>query len=238
MNKTRTNQTFNWPLVSTLLLLTGIAGIPAMVILALVALGPENTLASSFVNPAHFQVPLAVFIHGGSGIAFFLTMPFQFSPRLRTKFIKYHKLMGRVAVLSAYVMAISGIWMHNVLSPESQGTRYIVLIITSLLICMSFTVALYSIWKKNIVAHQRWMARSVAITLAAVTPLFVDIVILLMFSNAPNLLAILTELQYNYGRLLGIIINVTVVEIIFWRSTTAQTITTPNEPYSQQGYLR
>jgi len=71
-----------------------------------------------------------------------------------------------------------------------------------------------------------------------VTPLFVDIVILLMFSNTPNLLAILTELQYDYGRLLGIIINVTVVEIIFWRSTTAQTITTPNEPYSQQGYLR
>jgi len=205
---------YNWPVVSTLLFLTGIAAIPAMFAVVMVAIGGSGVEGdSSFINHLHFATPSAMFVHGGSGILFFLTMPFQFSPRVRMNNLKRHKLAGRVAVVSGCVMALSGIWMHNVLSPESQGTRYSILIITSVAICICFLIAVWHIKKGNIHVHQLWMARAVAIVLAAITPLFIDIIIVLVFSHFEAIYQILIQFQYDYGRLLGIVINLAIVEM-------------------------
>jgi len=209
------NTPYNWPVVGTLLFLTGIAGIPAMfgivmVALAVLGFGGEP----SFISSIHFSKPGAMFIHGGAGILFFLTMPFQFSPKVRDNNPKRHKLAGRIAVISGCIMAISGVWMHNVLSPESQGIRYSILIMTSMAICSSFLIALWYVIKGNIQVHQLWMARAVAIVLAAITPLFIDIFILIIFSDLEVIFKMLTQFQYDYGRLLGIVINLSIVEII------------------------
>lgn len=209
------NTPYNWPVVGTLLFLTGIAGIPAMFFVAMVALAVVGLGGEpSFISSIHFSKPGAMFVHGGSGILFFLTMPFQFSPKVRAANPKRHKLAGRIAVISGCIMAISGVWMHNVLSPESQGVRYSILIITSMAICSSFLIALFYVIKGNIQVHQLWMARSVAIVLAAITPLFLDILILIIFSNFEVIYTMLTQFQYDYGRLLGIVINLSIVEII------------------------
>jgi len=206
---------FNWPVVGTLLFLTGIAGIPAIFLVLLVVMGPSAIDGvSSMINTLHFETPAAILVHGVSGILFFLTMPFQFSPRLRTNNLNRHKIAGRIALISSYIMAISGVWMHNVLSPDSQGTRYVVLIITSMAICLTFSIALWHIIKRNVQAHQKWMARAVAITLAAVTPLFIDILIVILFSHFEQIYTILNQLQYDYGRLIGIMINLVIVEFI------------------------
>lgn len=207
------NIPYNWPTVGTLLFLMGIPAIPAMFGLVLVALGPSGD-GASFINSFHFNTPSAIFVHGSAGILLFITMPFQFSPRVRANNPKRHKLAGRIAVISGCVMAISGIWMHNVLSPESQGIRYSILIMTSTAICISFIIAVYHVIKGNIPAHQKWMVRSVALVLAAVTPLFVDIFIMVLFSNFEVIYDQLIQLQYDYGRLLGIFINLSIVEII------------------------
>jgi len=209
------NTLYNWPVVGILLFLTGIAGIPAMFGVAIVALGVFGFAGeSSFISSIHFTQPGAMFVHGGAGILFFLTMPFQFSPRVRAKNPKRHKLAGRIAVVSGCIMAISGVWMHNVLSPESQGIRYSILILTSMAICSSFLIALWHVIKGNIQVHQLWMARAVAIVLAAITPLFIDIFILIIFSGFEVIFNMLTQFQYDYGRLLGIVINLSIVEII------------------------
>ena len=129
-------------------------------------------------------------------------------------------MAGRIVLCSAYVMAISGIWMHNVLSPESQGARYFVLIFTSMMICLAFSIALLHIIQRNIRAHQIWMARAVAITLAAVTPLFVDVVIMVLFGTFDHLLELMTQLQYDYGRLLGMAINLTIAEVFMRKKHT------------------
>ena len=206
---------YNWPVVATLLFLTGIASIPAMFSLIIIALGPSVAGEySSFINSIHIAAPSAIFVHGGAGIIFFFTMPFQFSPRLRSNNLSRHKLAGQVAVISGCIMAISGIWMHNVLSPDSQGVRYGILIMTSLAICISFIIAIYHVINGNIQKHQQWMARSVAIILAAITALFIDILILLIFSDFEVVYKMLTQFQYDYGRLFGIVINLVIVEII------------------------
>ncbi|NMP30663.1 DUF2306 domain-containing protein [Thalassotalea sp. M1531] len=205
----------NWSIVGLLFFLTGIAGIPAIFLVAMVALGPSATgEVSTIINVAHFETPMAIYLHGGFGILFFLTMPFQFSPKLRVSNPQRHKIAGRVAVISAFVMATSGVWMHNVLTPESQGIRYFILILTSAAICLTFSIALMFAIKRNIAQHRIWMARAVAVTLAAVTPLFVELLSVVLFSHFEQFFAVLTKLQYDYGRLLGMAINLAIAEII------------------------
>lgn len=209
---------FNWPIVGMLLFLTGIPGIPAifliaMVLFVVVSSGGEAVQSiQSIVDPLHFGTPAAIVVHGGAGILFFLSMPFQFSPRLRKQHIKWHRAAGLVATVSAFIMAISGVWMHHVLSPGEFGMRYVSLVIMSITICATFALGLSFIFKRNIAAHRRWMARGVAVALAAVTPLFVDIVIALGFNHSESVLQLMQALQHDYGRLFAIALNLSVLE--------------------------
>ncbi len=225
---------FNWPIVGFLLVMTGIPGVPAIFLLALVILGPSGDgTISSLINALYFETPAAILVHGSSGVLFFLTMPFQFSPALRNKNANWHKIGGRIALLSGYVMAVSGIWMHHVLSPDSFGIRYVSLVIMSVGMCAAFSFALWHIIKRNAQMHRKWMIRAVAVTLAAVTPLFVEAILHLLFGQLESILAILSQFQHDYGRLVGIGINLAVVEFIFIKEKftrqTHQKLTTLTE---------
>ncbi len=217
------NTPFNWPVVGLLLFMTGIPGIPAIFLLAIVAIGPSSgDSISSLINALHFGTPNAVFVHGGAGILFFLTMPFQFAPALRIKNPNWHKAAGCIALLSGYIMGVSGIWMHHVLSPDSFGIRYIVLVVMSIAMCITFSLALWHIINGNVQSHRKWVCRAIAITLAAVTPLFVEAISFLLFGQLENIFAVISQFQHNYGRLIGIAINLTIVEYIFFKDALKQ----------------
>ncbi|HEY7774173.1 MAG TPA: DUF2306 domain-containing protein [Marinagarivorans sp.] len=219
---------FNWPIVGLLLFLAGIPAIPAPFLMTLAVMGPSANELSSIVNALHFQTPAAVLVHGSSGIAFFLSMPFQFSPLLRAKKPKRHKIAGIIALASGYVMALSGIWMHHVLSPDSFGARYLSLVTLSAAICIAFSMALTHILNGNVPAHRAWMCRAVAITLGVVTPLFIDILLYLASNSTGNSLATLYQLQHDYGRLLGMAINLGIVEYALHRGRRERVSQIPN----------
>lgn len=222
------NTPFNWPIVGFLLFMAGIPGFPAIFLLAFVAIGPSSgDGVSSIINALHFETPAAVFVHGGAGILFFLTMPFQFSPAIRIKNLKLHKAGGRIALLSGYVMGLSAIWMHHVLLPDTFGVRYVVLVVMSIAMCITFSLALWHIINGNVQSHRKWMIRAVAITLAAVTPLFVDMILFLLFGQLENVFAVISQLQHDYGRLVGIAINLTIVEYIFSKEKSKQKLQNP-----------
>ena len=213
--------TFNWPIVSLLFFLTAIPGIPAIFILLLVMLGPDAIDGvSSAINVTYFKTPAAIIAHGGAGILFFITMPLQFSPKLRQQKPILHKLMGRVAVLSGLGMAISGVWMHHVLSPEQLGMRYVSLVILSSAMCIAFILAIWHILKGNVMTHSKWMKRAVAITLASVTPLFFEAVISLLFADVKWLFSLFIQIQHDYGRLIAMVVNLMVVEYFIRKKTT------------------
>lgn len=228
-NDTKIKKTrFNWPVVGFLLFMTGIPAIPAIFLLGLVALGPDvGESFSSLVNALYFETPAAIFVHGGAGILFFLTMPFQFSPALRIKKRSLHKAGGRIALLAGYVMGLSGIWMHHVLSPDSFGVRYVVLIMMSIAMCITFSLALWHIINRDVQSHRKWMIRAVAITLAAVTPLFVEAISFLLFGQLENIFTVISQFQHDYGRLVGIVINLTIVEYIFSKEKSKKKMEDP-----------
>jgi len=214
------NKSLNWPVVGFLLFMTGIPAIPAIFILIGVVLGPSaGEFFSSVVNALYFETPTAIVVHGGAGILFFLTMPFQFSPALRNKKSNWHRTGGRIALLSGYVMGLSGIWMHHVLSPDLLGMRYVSLVIISIAMCTAFSMALWHIINRSIDVHRKWMMRAVAIALSVITLLFVEAISFLLFGQLEDVFALISQFQHDYGRLIGMAINLAIVEYIFLKET-------------------
>lgn len=204
----------NWKTVSLLFFLFGLPGIPAMFIVTLVLLGPDAiTEASGLINARYFELPAAILVHGISGIVFFFSLPTQFSTRLRISRPKMHRVMGRLAVVSVCVMAISGVWMHLVFSPTDLGARFISLVIVAIAICISFSTAIVFVMKKNITAHKVWMTRAVAVTLAVVTPLFLEVILSLFIDVASPVGELAISVLHDYDRLIGLALNVLVVEV-------------------------
>lgn len=213
---------FHWPVVCTLWLLMAIPGIPAILIVSLLLtsllFGPvESTLLLSLINPLYYASPWAVIVHGGSGAIFFLTMPWQFSPALRGKYPAWHRASGRLVLLSGYSMAVSGIWMHLFLTPDELGMRFIGLLALSCGMVLGFSMAFYAVLQRQFDRHRRWMCRAVAMTLAAVTPLFVQVIAELTVGQVAALKPWLAPFFHDYGRLLGIGLNLLLVEWLLHR---------------------
>lgn len=203
----------HWPLVSTLGLLTAIPAIPAGIILMLLLLGPtESTLFVDLVNPHYLTSPWAIWVHGSSGVLFFLAMPWQFSPKFRLQRPAWHRASGRLTLLSAYVMAVSGVWMHLSLTPDERGMRFIGLLVISSAMIVAFSLAFYAVLQRQFERHRRWMYRAVAITLAVVTPLFIEAMAELTIGQLALFKPFLTPFFHDYSRLLGILVNLLVAQ--------------------------
>ena len=203
---------FNWAGVGFLLFMIGIAAIPAMFIVGVVFLGRDaGSTFGEIINAQYFNQPLVIICHGLSGIVFFITMPFQFSTRLRKTYPNYHKINGYAAFVSANAMAASGVWMHHVFSAHVFGARYVCLIIVALAICVTFAVAIYYAVQGNIKDHQRWIYYGAAASLAVVTPLFFEIIVVVLGGVG-------AALMYAYGRVIALIFNLLVTHQLYQKT--------------------
>lgn len=210
---------FNWPIVSVLLFINAIPGIPAIFILSILGLGLGGMpIQNDFINPVYYQKPLVIFIHGLFGIAFFVTAPFQFSTFLRLRYKQWHRLAGCITIMSGIGIALSGIAMHQMLTPEVQGARFVSLVIFSVLMSLSFLIGFYFAWQKKLASHQRWMNRAIAISATPVT-LFLIEVFLELFSGYIDTFGAIKLFLYEYGRLVCVVLNIFVVENFVNKST-------------------
>lgn len=205
----------NTLLVSSLFLLFAIPGIPAIFIVLLVLLGPfESPQLMALVNARYFNAPWPLLLHGISSVAFFLTVPWQFSPALRQQAPGWHRNSGRIALLSGYVMAVSAIWLHHSLTADELGMRYVGLLLMSVGIVLTMSLAFYAVLQGQIAAHRRWMCRATAIVLAAVTPLFLEVVAAFTLGQLAFFKALLPSLLHDYGRLAAMALNLLVAEYL------------------------
>ncbi len=200
-----------------LLLLIGIPAIPGLFIMVVVMMGPTTSEElSTMINPAYFEKPLTIMLHAGSSLLFFLTVPFQFSQGLRTQRPKLHKQSGYLALLSGSIMTVSGVLMHYVFNGHLFDARFYALSLQSVLMLFAYGMAIATVLNKNIASHQRWMARAIAIALSLVSLLFVELGFLLTLGQqvAQNNTALVDTL-HTYGNLMGMVINLIVVEYLF-----------------------
>ena len=112
--------------------------------------------------------------HGIFGAIVLLFAPLQFSERLRQRFTKVHRVMGRLYVLGAFVLAPLGAYIQyyqeRMGAPRSftvLGGVDAVMLMTATGLCFLFA------FRRKIALHRQWATRSYALALVFIAGRFV-----------------------------------------------------------------
>jgi uncharacterized membrane protein len=106
----------------------------------------------------HLLIP-----HTLAGIFALLIGPINFSSRIRERYLKLHRVLGRVYVLSVFVGSFTGIALAAG-RPGLPGTS---MQAAAWIVCT--TAAFITGRNRQIVQHRQWMARSYAVTFTFVS---------------------------------------------------------------------
>lgn len=132
----------------------------------------------------------------------------QFSKKWRFKYLKTHRLIGKIYVLSVLLSGLSGLYIAF----YANGGLVSIFGFSTLAVLWLFTtsMAYNSIKNKRIVAHKKWMVRSYALCFAAVT-------LRLLLPTLPAILQIGFDEAYIIISWLCWIPNLIVAEILIRR---------------------
>jgi hypothetical protein len=112
--------------------------------------------------------------HGVFGAIVILFGPLQFSDRLRQRFTKAHRVMGRLYVLGAFVLAPLGAYIQYFQERFGAPRSFTVLALVDAAMLMSATaLALLFAIRRKIGVHRQWAVRSYAIAMVFIGGRFV-----------------------------------------------------------------
>jgi uncharacterized membrane protein len=106
----------------------------------------------------HLLIP-----HTLAGIFALLIGPIQFSSRIRQRYLKFHRVLGRIYVISVFIGAATGVALATG-RPGLPGTS---MQAVAWVVCT--TAALITARNRQIIQHRQWMARSYAVTFTFVS---------------------------------------------------------------------
>ena len=101
--------------------------------------------------------------HTLCGLIALLAGPVQFSSRFRQRHLKFHRVLGRIYVISVFIGALSGIALATG-RPGLPGTS---MQAAAWIVCT--TAAFITARNRQTVLHRQWMARSYAVTFTFVS---------------------------------------------------------------------
>jgi hypothetical protein len=112
--------------------------------------------------------------HAVFGAIVLLFAPLQFSDRLRQRFTRAHRVMGRLYVLGAFVLAPLGAYIQYYQERSGAPRSFTVLAIVDALMLIGATAmaGLFG-YKRKIALHRQWATRSYAIALVFIAARFV-----------------------------------------------------------------
>jgi uncharacterized membrane protein len=104
--------------------------------------------------------------HGIEGACALLLGPMQFSERLRCRFRKLHRVLGRIYVTGVFIAAPLGVYIQYFEERLGESRSFTVAAIVDAVLLMGTTaIALGFILKGNVQQHRQWMTRSFAVAL-------------------------------------------------------------------------
>jgi len=106
----------------------------------------------------HLLIP-----HTLGGVIALLAGPVQFSSRFRRRHLNFHRVLGRIYVISVFVGALTGIALASG-RPGLPGTS---MQAAAWIVCT--TAAFITARNRQIVQHRQWMIRSYAVTFTFVS---------------------------------------------------------------------
>jgi len=112
---------------------------------------PTSEIAQHFAPVKWYLVPHAFF-----GILAIVLGVFQFSNRLRARYLKTHRTLGYVYVISVFIaapLAVPMTWRYGPSLVAASSMQSFGWMLTT-------AIALYCVRHGNVVQHRRWMIRS------------------------------------------------------------------------------
>lgn len=106
----------------------------------------------------HLLIP-----HTFCAVIALLAGPVQFSSRLRRRHLKFHRVLGRLYVISVFIGALTGI----ALAAGRPGMPGTCMQAAAWIVCT--TAAFITARNRQIAQHRQWMARSYAVTFTFVS---------------------------------------------------------------------
>lgn len=111
--------------------------------------------------------------HGIFGAIVLLFAPLQFSDRLRKRFTRAHRIMGRLYVVGAILLAPLGAYIQYYQERMGAPRSFTILAIVDAAMLMgATTIAFVFAFKRKIALHRQWATRSYAIALVFIAGRF------------------------------------------------------------------
>lgn len=104
--------------------------------------------------------------HGIAGACALLLGPMQFSDRLRARFRRLHRVLGRIYVAGVFVAAPLGFYIQYFEERMGDPRSFSIAAAVDAVLWMTTTgIAMVFILKGKVQEHRRWMTRSFAVAL-------------------------------------------------------------------------
>lgn len=104
--------------------------------------------------------------HGLAGACALLLGPMQFSDRLRKRFTKFHRIIGRFYIAGVFCAAPLGAYIQYFEERLGSGRTFSFATATLAILWITTTaIALAFILKGNVQQHRQWMMRSFAVAI-------------------------------------------------------------------------
>lgn len=112
--------------------------------------------------------------HAVFGAIVLLFAPLQFSDRLRQRYTKVHRVMGRLYVVSVFVLAPLGAYIQYFQERMAMPRSFTVLAgVDAAMLMVTTGLAFLFAYKRKIALHRQWVTRSYAVALVFIAGRFV-----------------------------------------------------------------
>lgn len=168
-------------------------------------------------NARFFASPLPVVIHIVGAAVYALFGAIQFPTGTRRRMFGWHRVAGRVLVLSGLLVGLSALWMTLFYSrpPGTGDLLYALRLLFGAGMVLSIVLGFVAIRRRNVIAHKAWMLRGYAIGLGAATQML-TIMVGEIISGPPN--------ETSHALLMGAgwVINLAIAELLIRRRPAAR----------------
>jgi uncharacterized membrane protein len=169
----------DWLIPAGLIALAAIPVIAGMVRLTMLANGAPPTPD----NLRFVSAPIPVVLHIVGATLYCVVGAFQFSPSLRRRHPRWHRMAGRVLVAAGLTAALSGLWMASfyAIVPADDLLLHAFRLMAGTGMAASILLGFAAIRRGDVAHHQNWMRRAYAIGQGAGTQALIQLPLLLMF---------------------------------------------------------
>jgi hypothetical protein len=115
---------------------------------------------------------LPVILHVVGATVFVVLGALQFSAGFRRRRPTWHRIAGRLAILSALLAAGSGLWLAFATLPDSSPLLFLFRLLAASGLAVCIVLGFRAIRQRRLPQHRAWMIRAFAIGLGAATQVF------------------------------------------------------------------